>query len=76
MKITLEPTRTIETVNGMPARLWKGTSDKGAAILCWVAIVQVDLRHSSQDQLEDFEKELREVKPDRQLVSFDMRMVL
>lgn len=75
MELNLKPTGTVETINGAPARLWKGQSDRGVAVLCWIALVRVDLEHASQSMLEDFERELREVKPDRQLVSFDMRMV-
>lgn len=68
MKLELEPTGVIETVNGAPTRLWKGTSDKGVQVLCWM-LVRVDIEHVPPALAEDFERELREVKPERQLRS-------
>jgi hypothetical protein len=71
MKITVEATGKFETVNGVQARLWKGKTESGIEVQCWIALVQV---HKDQDQTE-FLRELQAVKPERQLVSFDMRMV-
>jgi hypothetical protein len=71
MKITLEPTGHIETMNGVDARIWKGTTEKGVAITCWIPIIQV----GKKDDQTEFERELREIKVERRLVSFDMRML-
>ena len=71
MKLTIEPTGRMETVNGELARVWTGTTDKGVKVTCWISIVRV---HKDDDS-GDFERELREVKVERELVSFDMRMV-
>lgn len=70
MKVELEPTGTFETVNGTPTRIWKGRTDKGVEVAAYIACVRVHKDHDNSA----FEAELREVKPDRQLVSFDMRM--
>jgi len=72
MKLTIEPTGTIMTINGVSARVWKGTSDKGIAVECFIAFVQV---HEGDDNA-GFERELREVtdKLRRELASFDYRM--
>jgi hypothetical protein len=74
MKLTIEPTSTMTNINGVPARVWKGTSDKGVAVQCFIAFVQV---HMVADNTE-FERELREVtdKITRELVSFDYRMAM
>lgn len=71
MKIILESTGKIETVQGVRARIWRGKTESGIEITCWIPIVQV---HKDADQSE-FERELRETKIERQLVSFDMRMI-
>jgi hypothetical protein len=72
MKITLEPTGELQTVNGAPVRVWKGETDTGVPLTAYIAIVQVHKDHDNSE----FERALREVKPERQLVSFDFRMVM
>lgn len=75
MKIELEPTGSFECVEGTQCRLRRGTSDKGVPVQAWIPLVRADHATSSPEQIADFERELREVKADRQLVSFDMRLV-
>ena len=72
MKLILEATSTIERVNGVPARVWKGHTESGIEVTCWINIVQV----KKSDDCAQFERELQEVKVDRELVAFDMRMIL
>jgi hypothetical protein len=76
MKLTLEATGRIETIRaddkGVPARIWKGKTESGIEVIAYISIIQV---HKDVDNLQ-FERELREIKTERQLVSFDMRMVL
>ena len=72
MKLIIEATGTIERVNGVPARIWKGSTDTGIEVTCWIPIVQVR-KDADQSQ---FERELREVEVHRELVAFDMRMVI
>lgn len=56
MKLTLENTAFITEVNGVPARIWLGTTDKGIEVHALITRVAV---HNSQDQA-DFERELQE----------------
>jgi len=73
MKLFLESTSTIERINGTtPARVWKGHTESGIEVKCWISIVQV----AKADDCSQFEKELSEIKTERELVSFDMRMVM
>jgi hypothetical protein len=72
MKLILESTGTIERVQGVPARVWNGKTESGIEVKAWISIVQV---HKSQDG-EQFERELQEIEIRRELVSFDMRMIL
>lgn len=72
MKIELEPTGRFATVNGAQARIWKGKTDKGVELEAFICFLKV---HRDADNSE-FEKELREVQPERQLASFDYRLAL
>lgn len=35
MKLLLEPTDRIESVQGVPHRVWRGFSDEGVEVLAW-----------------------------------------
>lgn len=72
MKLILESTSTIERVHGAPARVWKGRTESGIEVTCWIPIIQVR-RDADNSQ---FERELNEIEVRRELVSFDMRMVI
>ena len=72
MKLIIEATGTVETVHGMPARVWKGKTDSGIEVTCWIPFVRV----ARADDNSQFERELSEVKVSRQMVSFDYRMLL
>ncbi len=72
MKIEITPTGHIDTINGAPARLWRGVTDQGVKVELFVAMVRV----AAGDDQAAFTRELREVKPERELVSFDYRFVL
>lgn len=72
MKLIIEATSTIERVNGQPARVWKGKTESGIEVTCWISIVQV----KKSDDCAQFERELQEIEVRRELVSFDMRMVI
>lgn len=72
MKLMIEATGTIERVHGMPARVWKGRTESGIEVTYWIPIIGV-AKDADQSQ---FERELSEIKVNRDLVAFDMRMVL
>ena len=58
MKITIESTPEIALVNGKQARKWKGETESGIKIHCYVMYVAVD---KNETRIEEFEKDLREV---------------
>jgi hypothetical protein len=76
MKAQMESTSVIDTVT-LPdgtkarARRWDGVSEKGVRFCAWVLFCQVP---AAADQAE-FERALAESKIERELVSFDYRMV-
>lgn len=57
MKLHLDPTDRIETVQGTPCRLWAGTTGTGVPVHCWIAIVQPQTHDSSL--LAAFDAELK-----------------
>jgi len=72
MKITIEPTGRFQDVNGIRTRVWRGTTDEGGQLECYVALVMPkDARADAT-----LSKALKEVKAERELVSFDLRLVV
>lgn len=74
MKLTIEPTNRIETVEGAPCRLWEGVTDRGTPVHVWVRMLSPQTHDEAA--LKAFDEELTALpKVERQLVSFDFRMV-
>jgi hypothetical protein len=59
MKITLESTSQIVEINGVPARLWEGKTERGVPIQAFIAKVSVAAHHDSGEM----ESELKESAP-------------
>ncbi len=75
MKITIEPTATIEMVNGTMCRLWTGETDKGVPMHAYIAVVQPQTHDA--EAIADFERALIERQAEsRQAVIFDTRFVI
>ena len=75
MKITVEATSTIDTIDGkIQARIWSGTTESGVPVKVWIAAIQPQT--DDETALAQFGQDLREVPGNRQLTSFDIRMVL
>jgi len=73
VKITLESTSQLSTINGVPARVWEGQTDSGIAVIAWVSRIAV---REDQDQSQ-FLKELAEQRPpSADAQSFPLRMIL
>lgn len=59
MRLTIEPTPEIITVEGNPVRIWTGTDENGTEVRVLVRAVQ-PLTHDAA-RLQAFETELREL---------------
>ena len=70
MRITLESTDQLTTMNGCPVRVWRGTTAGGVPFLAFVHMLAVD---AAADQGE-FERELAEQLPPGRAI--DLRHVL
>ena len=58
MKIELESTTGMTELNGVPARIWEGKTDKGIPVTAFITRIAVQ---KDEDALQ-FEKELQEHK--------------
>jgi hypothetical protein len=74
MKVTLQSTSRIVQVNGLPGRVWEGTTEGG--VRCFAVITRI-AAHKDADLIE-FERALLEQQPpsDEALQVFPLRMVL
>lgn len=71
MELKLKPTAQIITVNGQPARVWEGETDKGVHVQAYIRAVRV----SVDDAQEDFQRELTEVKVEPVGKAIDIRLI-
>lgn len=75
MKITVEATSTVDSVQGkILARIWSGTTESGVPVKAWIAVIQPQTHDEAA--LTQFARELREVHASRELTSFDIRLAL
>ena len=74
MKISIESTSRIVSVNGVEGRVWEGTTDSGIQVLAVITRIAAP----AGADLQQFEAELQETKPpsDAATTSFPLRMVL
>jgi hypothetical protein len=72
MKATVENTSRIITVNGIPARLWKGVTESGVEFEMLVVRVAV----SKDADTAQFEAELRSMAPPLEESAYPNRMIL
>jgi len=73
MKITVESTSKVVTLNGVPARIWQGTTESGIAVHCFITRIAAD----KDDDLSEFERELEPQAPPRlELVVYPPRLML
>ena len=74
MKITIENTSKIISLNGIPARIWEGKTESGIKVHCFVTRIAVD---QDESRIEEFEKELNETKaPSREMESYPTKLIL
>lgn len=74
MKITVESTDLMVTLNGVPARIWQGETDSGMPVHVFVTRVAVD----KDEDLSQFERELQRTAAPRADIAhaYPMRMLL
>ena len=75
MKITIENTDKIVDLNGVPARIWEGTTDSGDPVMCFVTRI-APLTHDEAVNAR-FASELQETRqPSAYAQGIPLRMIL
>jgi hypothetical protein len=73
MKITIENTTNLVTVNDVPARIWEGHTESGIPVHCYITRIAV---HRDEDTSQ-FEAELKEQRvPSAVIEGIAPRLVL
>jgi hypothetical protein len=73
MKVQLESTDKIVTLNGVPARIWEGTTEGG--IPCHAYITRIAVKDGLDAS--EFERDLKEHrKPSSEVAAIPMSMIL
>jgi len=72
MKIAIESTAVLTTVDGISVRLWRGTTDSGIPVQVFVRRILV----LNGSDVSEFERELLKQDEPAELVSIPLRMIL
>ena len=73
MKIALESTTKIVSINGVPARVWEGVTDSGVRVHAFITRIAVAV----QDDATQFEAELTECRtPSPEIEGIPARLIL
>jgi len=72
MKIELTQTSQITKLNGIPARIWEGKTEKGTAIVAFITRVAV----SKDQDASELEKELIESEMPKPKQNWPLSMIL
>jgi hypothetical protein len=75
MKITVESTTKIVMLNGVPARIWEGTTESGHKVHCFITRIACGIDDAPARA--EFERDLQETRaPSAELAVYPARMVL
>lgn len=76
MKLTLENTTKIIEFNGLPARVWEGTTETGIKVHAFITRVAVD-QNEPPEVIDLFRRELQEMKaPSPEVEAIPLRMII
>ena len=73
MKVTLENTTKLVTVNGVPARIWEGQTESGIAVHCYITRIAV----REDEDTSAFDEELKQCRaPSEAVEALPLRLIL
>lgn len=72
MKITIESTASLTTINGVPVRLWEGVTENG--VRCKVFVHRLAVH--KDDDCAQFDRELQETQGPPQTSFIPLHMIL
>ena len=74
MKITIESTSKIVSLNGIPARIWEGETENGINVHFFISSIAVD---RNETHTEEFNRDLQEVRsPSAEIAAYPMNLIL
>jgi hypothetical protein len=77
MKITIENTSKIVTLNGVPARIWEGKTESGIPVHCFVTRIAVASHQCTGEIEKQFCEELEQtVTPSEQVLTIPLALIL
>jgi hypothetical protein len=76
MKLTIQPTSKVVTLNGVECRAWEGVDDEGTAVHCYIALVAVHI-DAPESVARRFREQLKEVRaPSPEVRAIPARLIL
>lgn len=74
MKVTIQSTQKIVTLNGVPARIWEGQTESGIKVHCYVTRIAIGLNEA---RTEEFDRDLLEhVAPSPEIQAIPLKLIL
>lgn len=74
MKVLLQSTTKIVELNGVPARIWEGTTESGIKVHAFITRIAID---EDEKDPSEFERELKECAvPSAGVAAYDFRLIL
>lgn len=74
MKIIINSTTLVATLNGVPARIWEGVTESGIPVTCYVTRIAID---KDEPRHEEFSNELDEhAPPSPEIATYPLRLIL
>lgn len=74
MRITVESTSQVVTMNGVACRVWDGRTKKGVQVHCFIVRIAA---HESEPDLSEFERDLEEhAKPSAAVAAIPIRLLI
>lgn len=77
MKVQLESTSKIVTLDGVEHRIWEGETESGVPVFAFISRIGPSVKNPDQATCAEFERDLQEVRPPSpEVAAFPMRMIL
>lgn len=74
MKLTIQNTSKIVTLNGVPARIWEGETESGIKCHCYITRVAIN---KNETRVREFEEELSEQSaPSAEIEAVPVRLII
>lgn len=74
MRVILEPTTKIVTLNGTPARIWEGATESGIKVHAYITRIAID---KDEPRADEFQRELQEQRvPSAEVLAIPLRLII